>query len=633
MLLLCAPAWADTLEILGPSSAVAPDGFPVAIVRKDAAGHPVAMGKPSVQVEGAELREAVAQPPLHTFVVVPRPGVRDVVVRASKDGLEARARYVLGPQATEVRLALDPPAPVKGKDKEARLTVQLVRPDGTADDSGAPPVVRVSVGRVEALERTGPGTYRARYVLPDTRYPEVAILVAFSAWPSPQSIHGAYGRVLVPLAASVNLPGTTEPDAEISIGIAGQTFGPVTAGHDGRFRVPIIVPPGHRIGEGRVVDKVGNVRRMPIDLRLPPTDGLACVLQPQRLPADGVSQARLVCATSDAMGRPVEDARVTAQARHGTLRGPTRAPGGLLEWRYTAPRTLAADERIEAAWPQRGPGSRESPALELVQGPVAESRLRLDESLVHLGARTRVVVTARDSLDRPRPGATLELRAPVGTFTPPEEASEGTFTSTWVLPSQSEDVAVDVQARAWGPAGSEPARIRVWMADGALHAGVSDLAGLPVPAQPLRVDGREVVTGADGTVRLGPAQPGTVEVAHAVWTGLTRTVHVLGVEGPVFPLERPLVPPSVSQRVRLAPEVPVNVRLEVDGPRVTYWVEDASGQVLPGRDVFVSLSEGERMDEVSREGRTSFTVRAAGTVSVSVADVATGVTALAEVRP
>ena len=124
-----------------------------------------------------------------------------------------------------------------------------------------------------------------------------------------------------------------------------------------------------------------------------------------------------------------------------------------------------------------------------------------------------------------------------------------------------------------------------------------------------------------------------MEVAHAVWTGLTRTVHVLGVEGPVFPLERPLVPPSVSQRVRLAPEVPVNVRLEVDGPRVTYWVEDASGQVLPGRDVFVSLSEGERMDEVSREGRTSFTVRAAGTVSVSVADVATGVTALAEVRP
>ncbi|MFP2913697.1 hypothetical protein ACLESD_53690, partial [Pyxidicoccus sp. 3LFB2] len=204
--------------------------------------------------------------------------------------------------ATEVRLALEPPAPVKGRDKEALLTVRMLRPDGAEDDSGAPPVVRASIGRVEGLERTGPGTYRARYVLPDTRYPEVAILVAFSAWPSPQSIHGAYGRVLVPLAASVTLPGTTEPDAQISVDIAGSSFGPVAAGSDGRFRIPIIVPPGHRIGEGRVVDRVGNVRRMPIDLMLPPTDGLACVLQPQRLPADGTSRARLVCATSDPLG-------------------------------------------------------------------------------------------------------------------------------------------------------------------------------------------------------------------------------------------------------------------------------------------------------------------------------------------
>ncbi|NOJ77345.1 hypothetical protein [Myxococcus xanthus] len=633
MLLLCAPAWADTLEILGPSSAVAPDGFPVALVRKDSAGRPVPMGKPSVQADGAELREDTAEPPLRTFMVTPRPGARDVVVRASVDGLAAQARYVLGPPASEVRLALEPPAPVKGKDTEARLTVQLVRPDGTADDSGAPPVVRVSVGRVEGLERTGPGTYRARYVLPDTRYPEVAILVAFSAWPSPQSVHGAYGRVLVPLAASVNLPGTTEPDAEIAIDIAGQTFGPAVAGHDGRFRVPIIVPPGHRIGQGRVVDKVGNVRRMPIDLRLPPTDGLACVLQPQRLPSDGVSQARLVCATSDAMGQPVDDARVTTQVRHGTLRGPTRAPGGLLEWRYTAPRKLVNDERIEVAWPQRGPGSRESPALELVQGPVATTRLEVGDALVHHGARTRVEVTARDAFDRPRPGATVELSAPVGTFGPVEERQPGTFISAWAPPATGAATDVDLRARAWGPSGNEPARITVWRAAGELYAGVSDLAGLPVPGQPLRVDGREVTTGTDGTVRLGPARPGTLEISHGVWTGLTRTVHVLGADGPVFPLERPLVSSAASQRVRLAPEIPVNVRLTVSGTRVTYWVEDANGQVLTGREVFVSLTGGQRAEERVEEGRTSFTVRAPGPVSVSVADVATGVTALAEVRP
>ncbi|WP_164018797.1 hypothetical protein [Pyxidicoccus trucidator] len=633
MLLLCAPAWADTLEFLGPSSAVAPDGFLLAVARRDAAGALVPTGAVSVVAEGAELRDGPEQPPLRSFRVVPQPGARDVVVRARVDGLEAQARYGVGPPGTEVRLALEPAAPVKGKDKEAVLTVRLLRPDGAADDSGAPPVVRASIGRVEGLERTGPGTYRARYVLPDTRYPEVAILVAFSAWPSPQSIHGAYGRVLVPLAATVTLPGTTEPDAQISVDIAGTSFGPVAAGPDGRFRLPIIVPPGHRIGQGRVVDRVGNVRRMPIDLMLPPTDGLACVLQPQRLPADGASRARLVCATSDPLGRPVEDAKVTAQARHGTLSGPVRAEGGLLEWRYTAPRGLAEDERITAAWPQRGAGSREELALQLVQGPVATVGLSVSDALVHHGARTEVQVTARDAFGRPRPGAVVETLAPVGTFSPPVELPPGTFTSTWTPPASGDAAEVGLRARAWGPAGSEPARISVWREGGALYAGVSDLAGLPVPVQPLRVDGQTVETGADGTVRLGPPRPGTLQVMHGVWPGLARTVHVLGPDGPVYPLEAPLVPAAVSQSVKLAPEVPVNVRLKVEGTRVTYWVEDASGQVLEGRRVHVALSGGERVDEAVEGGRTSFTVRAPGPVGVSVADVSTGVTALAEVRP
>ena len=633
MLLLCPPAWADTLELLGPSSAVAPDGFRVAVVRRDAAGVPVPPGAVSVVAERAELLDAPEQPPLRTFVVVPHPGSREVVVRARVDGLEAEARYGVGPPTTQVRLALEPPAPVKGKDKEALLTVRMLRPDGAADDSGAPPVVRASIGRVEGLERTEPGTYRARYVLPDTRYPEVAILVAFSAWPSPQSIHGAYGRVLVPLAASVTLPGTTEPNAQISIDIAGTSFGPVAAGSAGRFRLPIIVPPGHRFGEGRVVDRVGNVRRMPIDLMLPPTDGLACVLQPQRLPADGVSRARLVCATSDPLGRPVEDARVTAQARHGTLSGPVRAEGGLLEWRYTAPRGLAENERITAAWPQRGTGSREELALQLLQGPAAVVGLSVSDVLVHHGARAQVQVTARDAFDRPRPAAVVEMLAPVGTFSPPMELPPGTFTSTWTPPASGEASEVSLRARAWGPAGSEPARIAVWREGGALYAGVSDLAGLPVPTQPLRVDGQEVVTGADGTVRLGPPRPGPLQVAHGVWPGLVRTVYVLGADGPVYPLEAPLVPAAVSQSVKLAPEVPVNVRLKVEGTRVTYWVEDARGQVLEGRTVHVALSGGERLDEAVQGGRTSFTVRAPGPVGVSVADVSTGVTALAEVRP
>ncbi|HEX8818280.1 MAG TPA: hypothetical protein VF794_00005 [Archangium sp.] len=624
----------DTLDILGPSAAVPPEGFSIALVRRDAAGRPMPVEGVSVSARGARLQPGPEQPPLRTFVVLPEPGVREVRVEAGGAELAAEARYVLGPPATGVSLSLDPPTPVKGRDTEARLTVRMLRPDGSPEDTGAPPVLRANVGRVEGLVHTGPGSWQARYVLPETRYPEVAILVALSAWPHPQSIHGAYGKVLVPLAASVELPGQAEPNSEFSLTIGGVPFGPVKVGPDGRFRLPIIVPPGQRLGQGRVVDAAGNVRRIQMDLMLPPTDGLACVLNPQRLPADGTSRARLLCATSDAYGRPVLDARVSATARHGTLRGPTRAEGGLFEWIYTAPSTLPAErEALVATWPERGATSREELAVQLVQGPVARASLALGESMVHLGSTTGVTVTTQDAFGRPRSGARVVLESPVGTFGPLREEAPGVLTGTWTLPVEGTLGATGVKALADGPAGTEPARLRVWAEGGVLYAGVTDLAGLPVPAQPLRIGAETRVTGEGGTVALGPVRPGRVEVVHGQWPGLRRTVDVVAEGGPVFPLEPPLAPAVAEQSVRLAPSAPVNVRLKVEGPRVTFWVEDASGRVLEGRPVHVWQSAGERTPVEEREGRGSFVVKHEGPVSVSVADVRTGVTALAEVRP
>ena len=531
-------------------------------------------------------------------------------------------------------LSLEPPAPVKGRDKEARLTVRMLREDGAPDDSEALPVVRSNVGRVEALERVEPGVWRARYVLPDTRYPEVAILVALAAWPHPQSIYGAYGTVRVPLAAAVELPGRTEPNAQLTVSIGGTLFGPVTVGADGRFRLPVIVPPGNSVGLSRTVDAAGNQRHTKIDLNLPPTDGLACVLNPQRLPVDGTSRARLLCATSDPQGRPVNEARVQAHARYGTLSGPTRAEGGLLEWLYTAPTTApGGSDQLVATWPERGAGSREVREVQFVQGPVARVDMEAAGSVVYLGSSLGVTVRAWDALGQPRPGAQVAFSAPVGTWSPPREEGPGVFTSTWTLPSEGPVEAAAVEVRAWGPAGTEPARLSVWSERGVLHAGVTDLAGLPLPEQPLRFDGQARVTGAEGSVVLGPAAVGRHEVTHERWPGLRRTVEGVAEGGPVFPEDTPLAVGTARREVRLAPAVPVNVRLEARGPQVTYWMEDASGRVLEGREAYVWLSAGERSAVEMKNGRGSFSVRAPGPVSVSVADVATGVTALLEVRP
>ncbi|NNB87625.1 hypothetical protein HI113_37470 [Corallococcus exiguus] len=634
MVLFCAPVWAASLELLGPDVPVPPEGFTVAVVRRDAGGHLVAFTPSSVTAEGAELKPGPDAPPLRTWVVVPKAQAREVVVRVKGDGEEAQARYDVGPPASHMALSLEPALPVKGRDTEATLTVKRLRPDGTPDDSGAPPVLRASTGQLEGLQHTGPGTYTARYVLPPTRLPEAAILVALSAWPHPQSVHGAYGRLLVPLASSVNLPGKSEPGGQVSLEVAGKRFGPVPVDAQGRFVLPLVVPPGYSLARGEVKDESGHVERIAIDLQLPPTDGLACVLNPQRLPADGVAQARLLCATSDPKGQPVADARVTVKAKHGRLDGPVRDANGMLEWRYTAPRTLAADERIEAAWPQRGPGSRESLPMQLVQGAVRDVTVSLSEPVVHVGSVARVVVAARDAAGQPRPEAKVALTPAEWTAGPAVESPPGTFTVPWTVPENGYQLNADVTVLAYGPLGTEPARLAVWRQDKRLVAGVVDLAGWPVPRQRLFVNGASQVTGDDGTAFVGGLVTGRVRVSHAVWPGLDVTVHVLAPQGPVFPESEPLVPAPVVQRVKLAPPLPVNVRVRVEGPRVTCWVEDPSGQVLRDRPVHVALSEGERGEVSVQDGLTRFTVHGAkGPVSVSVADVRTGVTAVEEVRP
>jgi hypothetical protein len=210
------------------------------------------------------------------------------------------------------------------------------------------------------------------------------------------------------------------------------------------------------------------------------------------------------------------------------------------------------------------------------------------------------------------------------------------FQGTWTLPAEGRGGEATVQARAFGPIGSEPARLSAWVRDGELFVGVSDLAGLPIPAQPLKVGGAQRETGADGSVSLGLLRPGRVEVVHGIWPGLRKVIHVLGPSGPVYPQDPALVPAPVERKVRIEAFIPVNVLLEVEGTRVTYWVEDLRGNVIANRPVHLVLSSGrQEAVEILRDGKTRFNVVGArpGRVSVSVADVQTGMTAVAEVKP
>ena len=628
--LLASAAFADRLELLGPKGFVSPDGFELAVCRVDEKGKSTPLNDAKLVVDGADATRTALG-----FQIVPRAGSRQLKVKADAAGLTAESEYEVGPPASRISLQLIGNPPVKNKDAAVELSVEVLGSDGKPDPQSAPPVVRSNVGSIEALTRVAPGRYHARYLLPTTLYPEVAVVVAFSAWPHPQSVHGAFGALRVPLASAVELPGQTERDADFSIVIAGQKFGPVKAGPDGRFKVPVVVPPGYGTGQGTAIDRLGNRRVTSFDLQLPPTDQLACVSSPTRLPADGAARARVMCATSDPFGNVATAAKVLLVAERGKLSAPRPLENGVVEWTYVAPRELSEKpDLLTASWRQGSVNSHEALQLQLVQGPAVQARIAIDETLVHLGGRAVISLEVADGLGRPRPGAHVTVDAAAGNPTPAQELQPGKLRLEWLAPEQGEPAKVKLAVRAWGPAGTEPARLVAWGEADGLYAAVTDLAGLPVPAQGLKVGAATLTTNPEGVAKLGPLVDGDLEVRHVDWPGLSITVHVREGGRWVFPVgARPGSPPKVLD-MQTAPPVPVNVRVEAKGAAVTYWVESPRGELLKGRQLSVSVSEGTVSSGAEIDGRTQGVVTGLKRpATISVVDVQTRVIGLAEVKP
>lgn len=627
-------ASADRLELLGPESTVSPDGFEVALRLTDDQGKPLDAKAAQLEAAGATASAGRADGLARIFTLTPT-GDRKVTVKATAGAATVSRAFAVGPPAARVTLKLEPAAPVKNRDTSAELTIEMRNAEGQPDPESAPPTLRANVGTIEALTPVGAGVYKARYVLPPTRFPEVAVVVAFSAWPHPQSVHGAFGALRVPLAAAVELPGKTEANADLTLTIAGKSFGPVRTAADGRFRIPIVVPPGYGMASGTAVDRLGNKRSNPIDLALPPTDQLACVVNPTQLPADGRSRARVLCATSDPFGNIATGAKVALSAQRGRVSEVRALDNGVSEWTWVAPAELGSGkEALSAVWKQGAVSASEELAVGLVQGPAAHATVTTPEPFVHLGGSLPLQITVKDAQDRPRAGARLAMVSELGGLENVTDTAPGKISGRWRAPGQADAAETALSVRAWGPMGQEPARIACWVEGKRLFAAVTDLAGLPVPSQPLKVGARDVITNAEGVVDLGPVTDTDLSVRHRNWPGLTADIHIRQGGALVFPrASRPGSAPA-SVEVKLAPKVPVIVRVEVKGRTVSYWAETPDGQVIEGRELTVELSDGRAGAASSKAGRSHVEVAGLkGPATVSVVDVETQVMTLAEVRP
>lgn len=507
--------------------------------------------------------------------------------------------------AQGVSLELSPREPVKGRDTEATLQISLA-----GVDRPAPPVLRANVGVIDRVERTGPGRYRARYVLPPTRAPEVAIIVAFAPWPSPQSVEGSLGVLRVPMASSVEVPGRAEPNAEVRIKLGDETFGPVRTQGDGSFRLPVVVHPGYGIATTTTVDRVGNKRTSKLDLMLPRVDQLACVATPTTLPADGVSKARVLCASSDTFGAPTRGAKIQWKGGRGAWSAARELGDGVQEWTWTAPRELGSGvERLLASWKQGAVDSSEELTFALSQGPVRQLEVLEDDRVAHQGGGWSVKVRTRDQLGRALGGVVLTAAG----FTTSTTDADGEAVLQWRVPASEPLGEKSIELVAIGPMGREPARLTALAGS---RVQVVDLSGLPVAGQKLTAGASTLVTGADG-VAIVP--DGVREVAHLEWPGLRASLDGAKTEAAFV---------RASVKVLVTPAPPVNIRVARAREAFEWWLETADGVFADGRAVEIRSAKGSRRVVSAGRSREPY-----DSGLVTITDVTSRVSAVVEVGP
>jgi len=606
-----------------------------------------------VFAEGASLEELEPQGVVRVFALDARgPAIR---LRAEAAGAEAaEARVDVGPPGAGVAIAATPAAPVKGLDREVALQIAVLQADGSPDPQAPPPVLRANVGEVVGLVPKGGGRFAASLLLPKQRHPEVAIVVAFAPWPHADSSEGALGAAIIPLSSSVALPGQTEPDVAIAVEIAGRTFGPVRSDDNGRFEVPVIVPPGHRLGASRATDRAGNSREKQVDLHLPATDQIACVANPSSLPADGSARAKVLCVATDRFGAPVTNPSIHAHARSGRLSGPTAASVGLT-WEYVAPSSLdGRPDELLFDFPSGGPHSKERLVLKLSALALSSAELKVAPQPVFAGGSSAVALTPRDALGR-RAGARPHLAAERGRLSALEPGPDGSFRATYQAPLDAGDWVDRLSGSVLPAAGSVAARIDLSLlglgaSRSALAARATALDGAPVEGLSLALGEAHAATGPDGVARF--ALPSSLRARLSeleVWAVDRPSLRAFGWLLPsadgvaLFPEAGPFAPLRLDVPIALAPATPMDIRIEVErsgSPAVRVRALGARGEVVRDRELELELVRpGGRPiahgpAQPQPDGSVLFGVLepVGGTATATAVDVASGVSASREAR-
>jgi len=289
-----------------------------------------------------------------------------------------------------------------GTDGEIDVTLEV---RGADADKFSPVRAQANVGTLEMPRAAGsPGRFLARFTPPAERYPQVALLVVELA-NGPRRMHVA-ARVL--LEGATVVPFHTSAGASVTMKVADRNFGPVTADGRGHVEIPILVPPGVRVGVARAVDRNGAARETEVDLQQAAYPRVL-VLAPNTMDVGAFAEIVLIAVEAD--GAPCNPTRLALSASAGLLHPLGPGPLGQARFLFEAPRRLGSGAVALTAMAAGTPPSRADTAVALRVGAAAQLVISpsTHKLVVGSGETSRIAISAYDTFGNPTSAAGVEI--------------------------------------------------------------------------------------------------------------------------------------------------------------------------------------------------------------------------------
>jgi hypothetical protein len=274
----------------------------------------------------------------------------------------------LAPAASRAAsISIEGGAVILGKTESVPVTIRVDEPPGA---DLRPLRLAVNVGSFSEPARLGPGKYRAVYIPPSTRFPQLALVAVWRETGPDAQID----FLRFPLFGSTKIAVTTKKGAQVRAQVGFDDFGPFTADAKGLANIPVAVPPEVNSANLSITDTTGVVVKKTVAVDVPPYNRLTAGLVPHAVVADGNSWVRLdVLYALGGAGVPADRIRVRPSVGTATIQS---ALGGRYVFRYVPPAGTQAKEVSFAISVDGDPVAKAAAKLNLGLPPPARLLLR-----------------------------------------------------------------------------------------------------------------------------------------------------------------------------------------------------------------------------------------------------------------